>query len=259
MNNMQNQFKDIYQIKIEELIKPYQEKIKKLEDEIRLKDLEITQLKFKLFQNDFNQQLMNQGKNQMNNIKDTNNLLMKFNFENKAKVQIQCKSNDKMEVPIKHFAIKVGINIEDYDFHIVKKIKDMNSTIEENGLTSKKYYIQAQKKSNDNEESSGDENDIIQPNLIPQIKINGDIINLFFIFNTGLKVIIKIGIYNTFKESVIKLSQKIGLSFSKLKKNYVFLYNARKLSSENEYTLGQNNLRDKSSITVICQSNLLSS
>ena len=36
MNNMQNQFKDIYQIKIEELIKPYQEKIKKLEDEIRL-------------------------------------------------------------------------------------------------------------------------------------------------------------------------------------------------------------------------------
>ena len=85
---MQNQFKDIYQTKIEELIKPYQEKIKKLEDEIRLKDLEITQLKFKLFQNDFNQQLMNQGKNQMNNIKDTNNLLMKFNFENKAKVQI---------------------------------------------------------------------------------------------------------------------------------------------------------------------------
>ena len=86
---MQNQFKDIYQIKIEELIKPYQEKIKKLEDEIRLKDLEITQLKLKLFQNDFNQQLMNQGTNQMNNIKDTNNLLMKFNFENKAKVQIQ--------------------------------------------------------------------------------------------------------------------------------------------------------------------------
>ncbi len=63
MNNMQNQFKDICQIKIEELIKPYQEKIKKLEDEIRLKDLEITQLKFKLFQNDFNQQLMNQGTN----------------------------------------------------------------------------------------------------------------------------------------------------------------------------------------------------
>jgi hypothetical protein len=135
----------------------------------------------------------------------------------------------------------------------------MNSTIEENGLTSKKYYIQAQKKSNDNEESSDDENDIIQPNLIPQIKINGDIINLFFIFNTGLKVIIKIGIYNTFKEAVIKLSQKIGESFSKLKKNYVFLYNARQLSSENEYTLKQNNLRDKSSITVINQSNFLSS
>ena len=74
-----------------------------------------------------------------------------------------------------------------------------------------------------------------------------------------MNVIIKIGINNTFKEAVIKLSQKIGLSFSKLKKNYVFLYNARQLSSENEYTLEQNNLGDKSSITVICQSNLLSS
>ena len=46
---------------------------------------------------------MNQGMNQMNNIKDTNNLFIKFNFENKAKVKIQCKSNDKMEVPIKTF------------------------------------------------------------------------------------------------------------------------------------------------------------
>ena len=99
----------------------------------------------------------------------------------------------------KHFVNKTGINIEDYDFHIVKKIKELNSTIEENGLTNKKYYIRAQKKSNDNEESSDDEKDVIQPNLIPEIKINGDIINLFFQLNTGLKVCIHIGIYNTFK------------------------------------------------------------
>ena len=47
------------QIKI--LIDPYLEKIKKLEEEIREKDLQITQLKFKLMQNN--------NMNQMNKIK----------------------------------------------------------------------------------------------------------------------------------------------------------------------------------------------
>ena len=57
----------------EELIKPYQEKIKKLEKEIEEKDLQITQLKYKLFQykkgnnnNQFSNHCMNQKINPMN-------------------------------------------------------------------------------------------------------------------------------------------------------------------------------------------------
>jgi len=46
--NIQSQFMNFNEINIEELVKPYQEKIEKLEKEIREKDLEITQLKFKL-------------------------------------------------------------------------------------------------------------------------------------------------------------------------------------------------------------------
>ena len=74
---MQNQLMNFNEFKIEELIKPFQEKIKKLEEEITQKDLEITRLKIKLFQkNEINQNLkfskeqinpVNNPMNQMNN------------------------------------------------------------------------------------------------------------------------------------------------------------------------------------------------
>ena len=51
MQNMQNQFMNYNDMQIKILIDPYLEKIKKLEEEIREKDLQITQLKFKLMQN----------------------------------------------------------------------------------------------------------------------------------------------------------------------------------------------------------------
>ena len=46
MENNQNQFHDINDDKIIEIIKPYQEKINKLQEEISQKDLEIAQLKY---------------------------------------------------------------------------------------------------------------------------------------------------------------------------------------------------------------------
>ena len=47
---MQNQFMNCNESKIDEIIKPFQEKIKVLEEEIRTKDSEIARLKFKLYQ-----------------------------------------------------------------------------------------------------------------------------------------------------------------------------------------------------------------
>ncbi len=67
---MQNQFMNLNESKIDEIIKPFQEKIKILEDEIRQKDLEIARLKFKLYQKNEinpNQQFFNNNMNQMNN------------------------------------------------------------------------------------------------------------------------------------------------------------------------------------------------
>jgi len=81
MYNVKNQ-SNSNEINIEEIIKPFQEKIKKLEDEMREKDLEIAKLKFKLLQIDNtiknNQQFMNNNMGQIN----TNNNIGKMNMNN---------------------------------------------------------------------------------------------------------------------------------------------------------------------------------
>lgn len=70
MNNMQNQ-SNSKDINIEEIIKPFKEKIRKLQDEILEKDSEIAQLKLKLMQynnaNKANNQFIYNNMSQMNN------------------------------------------------------------------------------------------------------------------------------------------------------------------------------------------------
>ena len=69
--NMQNQFNNLDEINLEELRRPYKEKIKKLQKELEEKQEEIDQLKLKLLQNNNSkknkQQIMNNMGNQMNN------------------------------------------------------------------------------------------------------------------------------------------------------------------------------------------------
>ena len=139
---------DLNDEKLIELIKPYQEKIKILQEEISQKELEITQLKFKLYQynndNKNNQQINNSQNKMINSIlNDDNYLAINMKFENGQKVSVQCKSNDKLEVPIQHFLNLTEIKKEDYDFLIMKKGKQikLNSTVKENGLIDKDYFI----------------------------------------------------------------------------------------------------------------------
>ena len=76
MNNMQNQ-SNSKDINIEEIIKPFKEKIRKLQDEISEKDSEIAQLKFKLMQydngNKANNQFINNNMGQMNPMNNNGN------------------------------------------------------------------------------------------------------------------------------------------------------------------------------------------
>ena len=83
MQTMQNQIMNFNETNLEELIRPYQEKIRKLEDEISQKDFLITQLKFKLSQNNYvnkkNQQFMNNIGNNMDNQFNQNQMNMMNN------------------------------------------------------------------------------------------------------------------------------------------------------------------------------------
>ena len=88
----------------EELIKPYQEKIKKLEKEIEEKDLQITQLKYKLFQykkgnnnNQFSNHCMNQKINPMNAQMQMFNPMNQMN-NNLMNAQVNTQMNDQMQM-----------------------------------------------------------------------------------------------------------------------------------------------------------------
>jgi len=110
--NVPNQFMNMNESSIIELIKPYQEKIKKLEEEIREKDSLITQLKFELFlvvnnmQNQMNMMMnpmnaMNNQFNQMNMMNIPNNPLNN-NIINNPMFQMcnQMNLNQNMMMPM---------------------------------------------------------------------------------------------------------------------------------------------------------------
>ena len=84
MQNNKNQYINLNESYLEELIRPYKEKIEKLENEVKEKQKEIDQLKLKLFQNNSlnknNQQFMNNMGNQINN--QFNNMNMMNNMGN---------------------------------------------------------------------------------------------------------------------------------------------------------------------------------
>ena len=303
MLNMQSQYMcmNFNEIKIEELVKPYQEKIKKLEDEIREKDLEITQLKFKLIQNNninknaeqfmynnmnsmnmmyqmnnqfnqnnmmstpmnqFNNNMMNnmfQMMDQMNlnnnqgmeNIKigDNNNekqpkfLTIRVIMEDGQVINIQSKSDDKMEQVINKFCTKAGVKKEDYYFLVKGKIAKEDSTVEDNEIQNDLDYILAFEKINLNNNDNNNINETKMEKL-------GKTINLNFEDTKGITVKIRMGLNKTFKDVVNKYCRIIGIS----KENLIFLLNGAKLDVNSEETLGQKFDRDYYTITVFNES-----
>jgi len=126
------------EINIEELVKPYQEKIEKLEKEIKEKDFEITQLKFKLMQNNNTNkdtiQFMNNNMNQnmmcqMNPFNYNMNQMSLNNIQEKENMNIQSKENMKIgynnnnEKKPKFLSIKVKTE-DGKEVHIQSKSDD---------------------------------------------------------------------------------------------------------------------------------------
>ena len=265
MQTMQNQMMDFNETNLEELIKPYQEKIRKLEDEISQKDFLITQLKFELSQinnaNKNNQQFINNIGNNMDKSKFLN---LKFITQEGSPIFIQCNSDEKMKDTINKFFIKTLCDREKYEFFIAKEIKNENFTIEENGiLDDKNYFINvikkkqnnADKKSEINQINNDDNKDTLNKS---DIKILGTPITLVMSATTGAKARIKLGLNNTFKDVAIQFCQYLNTPTSAIGNDLIFLFNLEKLDPFNdELTLEQIGLKNDSRITVLDQGGII--
>ena len=265
MQNMQNQFTNYNDMQIKILIDPYLEKIKKLEEEIREKDLQITQLKFKLMQNNNMNQMntvnipmnqMNKGFCQMSNQMNINNrkfLSIKTKIENGKEIVIQSISDDKFDKVIDKFCSKTLYEKENYEFYVVTKHKAKRDlTVEENGIQGETGYIFVSKK------DTNDNNNYNKANIGEKnIPISGEVINLIFCATSGLKVDMPIGLNNTLQDTLIKYCQKIGVPPSLIGEKLVFLLNAEKLDSLSKETIGQIGLKNGTRITVLDQGNII--
>ena len=368
-NPMSNQFINFRESNLEELIRPYKEKIKQLEKELEEKRDEIDKLRIKLFQNynfnknnqqfnDIGNQMTNQLNpmnisnnnnntnmmNSINNFENPNNMMNNnifnpmnnqininnmnnnpFNnnimnnpmfqmqmcnlisdnnnippilprnrndFKNKTKflslifktqegipISIQCKSDDKMEDAINKFIAKSGDYKTNYDFIVSKKIKELNKTVEENGLVDKNCFISVTKKSeddineeneiknenkinnNDNNIYNDDINDYLAGDQMEKnntnIKLKGQTISLNFITTVGSHVRITIGVHNTFREAAILFCQSLDVPISVLEKNIIFLYNSNKINILGKETIEEIGIKDGYKITVFDCANII--
>ena len=181
--NMQNQFMNINTQAIEGIIQPFKEKIKKLEEELMQKDIEIAKLNYTILQmkqmnpmnqmnnqfNPMNMPMLNypmfnpmfQAGNQMNmagnmnmaNIpketikkKKIKRLNLRFKEGTNFEIPIQCTSNEKMESIIDRFCLKAGIIKEEYKFIVNGNKVKMNLTIDKNGINNENKVIYVEKK-----------------------------------------------------------------------------------------------------------------
>ena len=208
-----------------------------------------------------NEQLPRLGMGHENlNIK---NLRINIKMESDKVIQVLCRSNDKMKNVLKNFYTKACINeAEAYDFIIIKEEKvKLDSSIEQNGIKQKDYILAKKRIVNENENQEDQEdqslNDKKEPYFIKENpRILGEQIDLHFDASTGTKVI-PIGLNNTIKDAYILYCNKVDINYSQIDENIIFLYMGQRLRCEDNRTLRQIGIRNRSSITVFDQGKVI--
>ena len=88
-------------------------------------------------------------------------------------------------------------------------------------------------------------------------KILGEPIVVYFDASTGQKVSIPIGLNITIKDAFILFCNKVAINYSDIEKEIFFLYNGQRLRCDDNTTLKQIGIRNKFSITVFDQGNVV--
>ena len=192
-------------------------------------------------------QMMLMGNESQKIVREVKFLSIKVKMEDGAEIYVQKASDDKMEKAIYSFCCKAVLDKKDYDFFVITKHKaKFDSTIEENGIDTSDDYIFVKKKIVGNDNSKGINGNNIQ---VPIIK--GNIINLIFQATNGLKVLIVVGLKNTFRDAAIAFCNKINIIPSKIDKDIGFLRNDSILDLNDNKTLEQMEIKGNETITVL--------
>jgi len=272
LNEKQNQFMYFTQQIIEHKKRLYQEKINKLNEEMKQKDMEVSKLKNEInftINNINKNDSINKNNNQINNQAQINpinnntftpqgmwnpiilfnflnqnersvsvnqqnfgNLILKLRTEDGNFYRVPCRFNDILEIAINNYCSKLKINKENYDFFIIKEQKA-------------KIYASV-------EENGINENDcyILAKKKEVYPEILGEKIFIFFIDN-GIKISLVIGEDNSFKDAVKMFCRKIDLKLlDEIKEKLIFLFNGMKLNIEDCKTLKQIGIKNFSYINV---------
>jgi len=305
MQFMQNQFMNPQQI-LEKRIQLYKEKYEKLTEEKNNKrsmrnimgmgqmfpcmNNNFINPNFQINQNPMsfnNMQINNMNMNMNNNMNMMNNmfnpgifqmdppkmesdadLTLVFMLEGGQDIRIQCKSKDKLEIPINNFKTKVQSE-SDYDFFlIIEKNFNFNLTVKENELNDC-CLIFARKKLNNNIqnikiENKNNNNGNNEIKFINKLNNNHGIkydhqgdMNLLFHSTTGLKINITIYGSQTFRDAVHKFLEKIRFYRSNALKDLAFVYNATRLNIEDNRQLREIFKGQNPKITVLDVNNIL--
>ena len=195
-------------------------------------------------------QMMLMGNESQKIVREVKFLSIKVKMEDGAEIYVQKASDDKMEKAISSFCCKAILDKKDYDFFVITKHKaKFDSTIEENGIDTSDDYIFVKKKIVGNDNSKGNN---IQ---VPIIK--GNIINLIFQATNGLKVLIVVGLKNTFRDAAIAFCNKINIIPSIIDKDIAFLRNDSILDLNDNKTLEQMEIKGNERITVLDKTNII--
>ena len=195
-------------------------------------------------------QMIQMGNESQKIVREVKFLSIKVKMEDGAEIYVQKASDDKMEKAIYSFCCKAVLDKKDYDFFVITKHKaKFDSTIEENGIDTSDDYIFVKKKIVGNDNSKGNN---IQ---VPIIK--GNIINLIFQATNGLKVLIVVGLKNTFRDAAIAFCNKINIIPSIIDKDIAFLRNDSILDLNDNKTLEQMEIKGNERITVLDKTNII--
>ena len=230
---MENLFNNNF--RIQNIVSPYEEKIKELEEKLRQKDFEIACLK-----DNINQQNMTSQMNMMNQI----NMMMQMqmmnepsekqitlNFQKKDELnnqQIKCSYDELVISVINKYCRRNDIEKDNYTFIYNTKKLNENLTVSECGLTDNSFINIFKKNSFNTNKVKGNE----------IIKDNSPRLNIVFLNTSGIRINIKCKYNETIRDAIKKYLIKMDLDEDVfINKKIMFLFNAQLINPRSDITI----------------------